>query len=246
MAEHPPLGVWRQKLADPVLDFRPVRQLCNVTSAHAYLLAVEEEPDRGLEELIPVIRAMNNIQRTGPLLLHEMIAAVALEISFRGAQSILDLGPTSEKVRAELREALEGAPPASHVMVNMFGGEIEHASGVLDQAAAGSEPIGSAAKGVAHWVDIRMPFAGPLIFNRNRTLRNYAESVQDAEALALARKLDELDKWRPRRARWTQQLRNPVGRLVNAMMIPAFVKPVHYYWREEDLRVALLRRLGGK
>lgn len=244
LAENPPLGVWHHRVGDPLLEFRAIRRLVFVANAHAYLLAVENEPDLGLRTLIPVIRAMHNLQRTGPLLLNGMVAASSLQATLLNAQAILIQRGVSNGVRAELREALESAPPIASVMHNIFGGEIEYAASVLDQFEAESAAAPGISTDIDPWIGTGISLAGRLVFNRNRTLRVVTSTMEGAEALAVARKFDGLEEWRPPGTRWSQQLRNPVGRLLDVMIIAAPAKGIRRIWEDEDLRLTLLRQLG--
>jgi hypothetical protein len=67
--------------------------------------------------------------------------------------------------------------------------------------------------------------------------------MQQLEALAVSRKFHELDRWRPGSTSWTQQLKNPVGRWIDAILIPVFAKGVHMIWDAEDWRLTLLKQL---
>jgi hypothetical protein len=243
VAQNPPQGVWPGGATDPPLDFHPIRRLMVVTNAHAYLLAVDGTPDRGLQELMPVIQSMYVVQRTGPLLLNQMIATVVLKDNYAVARAILKQKSASEKSRSSLRELLEAAPRFAQKMHNAFAGEAEFASGILDQAKSGLEPLNREIEKFRHGVGLGMRVAGPLVLNRNNSIRYYMLSMREVEAFAVARNLDALDKWKPPSPPWPQQLKNPMGRLVDSMLIPAFAKAVHGFWSEEDGRVDLLKQL---
>jgi hypothetical protein len=244
LAQEPPRGVWRHRVGDPLLEFRAIRRLVFVANAHAFLLAVDNEPDLALETLIPVIRAMHNLQRTGPQLVNGMVAAASLQATFVDAEVILSTGGVSPGTRAKLREALESAPPISDVMHNIFGGEIEYAASVLDQYEAESAGALAGDPRIDPWIGTGMSLAGRLVFNRNHTLRNVADTIRQAEALALARNYDRLDQWRPPQTGWNEQIKNPVGRLLGAMIISAPGKEIQRIWEDEDLRLDLLKQLG--
>ncbi len=244
LAQEPPLGVWRHRVGDPLLEPRAIRRLVFVANAHAFLLALENEPDLGLETLIPVVRAMHNLQRTGPELMDGMVAAASLQATFVNAEVILSTGGVSPATRAKLRDALESAPPIADVMHNIFGGEIEYAASVLDQYENESAGDIAGDSRIDPWISTGMSFAGRLVFNRNRTLRVVADTIREAEALAVAREYDRLDKWQPPKTRWDDQIKNPVGRLLGAMIISAPGKEIQRIWEDEDLRLDLLKQLG--
>jgi hypothetical protein len=231
-------------VGDPLLEFRAIRRLIFVANAHAFLLALDNEPDLGLESLIPVIRAMHNLQRTGPQLMNGMVAAASLQATFVNAEVILSTGGVSPATRSKLREALESAPPIADVMHNIFGGEIEYAASVLDQYEAESAGTIANDARINPWIGTGMSLAGRLVFNRNHTLRVVADTIREAEALALAREYDRLDKWQPPHTRWDEQLKNPVGRILGAMIISAPGKEIQRIWEDEDLRLDLLKQLG--
>ncbi len=244
LAQEPPHGVWRHRVGDPLLEFRAIRRLIFVANAHAFLLALNNEPDLGLETLIPVVRAMHNLQRTGPQLMNGMVAAASLQATFVNAEVILSTGGVTPATRAKLREALESAPPIADVMHNIFGGEIEYAASVLDQYEAESAGTLADDSRIDPWIGTGMSLAGRLVFNRNHTLRVVADTIHEAEALAVAREYDRLDKWQPPRTRWDEQMKNPVGRLLGAMIITAPGKEIQRIWEDEDLRLDLLKQLG--
>ena len=257
IAEHPPRGVWHQVAEGPHLDYRPIRRLAYVTNAHAYLLASEGEATLGIEALVPELRAMYNLQRTGPTLVNGMIVAVSLKLDLAVAQAILDRAATSNRARAALRDALESAPKITDVMNNVFGGEIELSNSVVDGIGARwgvpstSGPgafLNTAATSISYdrfgrWVNAGTNVAGPFVFNRISTVQVYAGSMQELEALAVAKKFKELDGWNPHGTPWVQQLKNPVGRWIDAALIPAYERGIHGIWDAEELRIALLKRL---
>jgi hypothetical protein len=244
MAEEPPHGVWRHRVEDPSLEFRAIRRLVLVTNAHAFMLAAGGEPDQGLETLIPVIRAMHNLQRTGPLLTTALVAAASLQATFVDAQVILLTATVSPEARGKLRAALEEAPAVPDVLHTIFGGEIEYAASVLDQYETESAtPLGPDSR-IDPWIGTGISLAGRLVFNRNHTLRVIADTIRAEEALAVTREYDRLDRWHPPPTPWPEQVKNPVGRLLTTMIVSAPRREVQRIWDVEDLRLNLLKQLS--
>jgi hypothetical protein len=244
MAEEPPRGVWRQRADDPTLEPWAIRRLVFVTNAHAFMLAAGGEPDQGLEALLPLIRAMQNLQRTGPLLSTGLVAAASLQATLVDAQVILLTGSVSPELRGRLRETLEGAPAVPDVLHAIFGGEIEYAASVLDQyETESSRPLGPDSR-IEPWIGTGISLAGRLVFTPHHTLRMVAETLRAEEALAMSRAYDRLDRWHPPSADWQDEVKNPVGRLLSTLIVGAPRREVQRIWDVEDLRLSLLKQLS--
>jgi energy-converting hydrogenase Eha subunit A/Ni,Fe-hydrogenase III small subunit len=244
LAQEPPQGVWRHRVDDPALDLKAIRRLVFVVNAHAFMLAAGGETNQGLETLLPVIRAMLNLQRTGPLLTTGLVAAASLQATLLDAQVILLTGPVTPEMRGRLREALEGAPAVPDVLHTIFGGEIEYAASVLDQYESESaSPLGPDST-IEPWIGTGLSLAGRLVFNPHHTLRVVAATLRAEEALAVNREYDRLDRWQPPAASWWEQVKNPVGRILTTMIVSAPRKEVQRIWDVEDLRVAVLKQLA--
>ena len=82
---------------------------------------------------------------------------------------------------------------------------------------------------------------GTLVFHPNRTERQMHAVYAQMCSVAETRNPEALAAWLPD---WgnESQLRNPVGRLLAAMAVPAFAKIPKEIWKSEDLRCELLAK----
>lgn len=244
LADHPARGVWPYSSGEPILEFRAIRRVGDTTNAYAYLLACEGESDRAVESLVSVIRAMHNLQRTAPGLVNSMIPTVLMKQNLKVVEQILNRGAISERSRLALVEALAKAPPIPNIVRNMFEGEIEFAASVLDKTERTRSALFEGPATDLHlWTNRAYAILGPFLFNRNETYQLVAAPLREVEALSATRNLEALETWEPRPPSPKYQLKNPVGRLLGAMIIPSFKKTAHVIWDYEDLRLALLKRL---
>lgn len=244
LADHPLHGVCSNSVGEPVLDSKAVFRLSYITNAYAYLLATEGKPDQAVDVLIPTIRAMDNIQQASPGLLHATIAAVVLKWKYIVLQAILDRYALSESKRIQLQDVLRKAPPIKLIFRNAFGGEIEFAASVMDQTRQSQCALYTGPFAEQHrWINTTAAFFGPFVFNRNRSLRLVSEPIRKMEAMAVARNVDAFDKWQSDWPGLPHQLRNPLGRLLCAMILPAYQKSLLGIWESEDRRLELVKRL---
>jgi hypothetical protein len=243
--EHPPGGVWSEAAKEPILAFQPLRETVLIGAAQAFEMALNGEPDQGLQVLVPLIRATHNLQRTGGCLIHQMIANVAVRQCYRVADAIVARGGISDSSRAALRSALETAPPLSVVIRNAILGDQTVVHDVFERLRHGEYlPTGRDPSSLDRSIQVGMILFGKYTFNPNRTERLIASWYEQISAIGIARDSRALDTWLPD---WgnSSQLKNPAGRLLCSSIIPAFKKPLKNMWEAEDQRLALLQKLSA-
>jgi hypothetical protein len=157
------------------------------------------------------------------------------------------MGAASANTRTALHEVLNKAPTVQQVIRHAILGEQDLLRGCLDQVSKEScatRVPGFVAKSRAEaLLNILLKAGGKwVVFNRNRTERMIVSALAHATALAEARKLEEMKQWVPECFR-SAEIKNPLGRLLFAMMVPAMSKAANGFWETEDLRLDLLKLL---
>jgi hypothetical protein len=241
----PPAGVWSPGLGAPLLDFKAVRAVLSVRLARSYVLALDGRRDEALGCVAEFASAMYAIERTSAALIHPMIATVALKQCYAVAGEILNLGPASDAGRADVAAILKNALPVQRVVRQAILGEGDFVGEAFDTIKF---PRGSALTEMTggRWVDLGMRFGGKWILcNPNRSVQRVREKLDRVSALAEARDIAglkaEMGKWNH-----GSPFKNPVGRLLAFMILPAVTKPVENIWLAEDQRLALIARLEGR
>ena len=240
VGERPPGGICPLADLDQILSFRAIRNTTEPLLALAYARALAGRRDEAVRMTLPVVRAMQNLQRTTANLVHAMIAQVVLKKCYAVIGETLRLGPLDAATNQQLSRAIGAAPPVRQLFRNAFLGEADFARLAFTRLRRGAHdfPISlSAAQNRRLEQAIR--FGGPLVLHPNRTERQLQSVYAQMCAAAESRNCDTLDTWLPD---WgnESQARNPVGRLLAAMIVPAFAKLTKEIWKAEDLRRELL------
>ncbi|MFT3869187.1 MAG: hypothetical protein QM715_12080 [Nibricoccus sp.] len=238
----PPGGVWPQGLNAPFIAFKPTRAICNLRLAYACVLSVDGRSEEAVGVLVPVILAMHHLQRTGGNLVHEMIPALILKHCYACAGQIMKVESISFGSRALLGNALRAGLPIEQVIRNAYMGEQDFFRGCMDSIDGKyAERLGLKGDHVGLFDQILFRTRWVLI-NRNRTERLYVDALREVVAFVQARDLDGLKNWVPELMH-SKGVRNPVGRLLIAMVFPAVQKIAGQLWAIEDLRLELLKQL---
>lgn len=242
LAQRPPAGVCPLAALDVLLAYRSVRNTTEPLLALAYTRALDGERDEAVRMVLPLLGAMHNLQRTSANLVHAMIVNVVLKRSYTVLDATLRLGPVGEDTRLQLAHALEAAPPIRQVFRNAFLGEADFVHLVLARIRQGdySAPFASTSA-LTTGLTQALRFGGPLVFHPNRTERQLQNVYQQVCSIAESHDTEALENWTPN---WgnESQLRNPVGRLLAAMTIPAFQKVGKEIWAVDDRRRSLLQK----
>jgi hypothetical protein len=226
-------------------SFPAIRRVVVVHWCHAQLQFMDGRPDDALRTLILLVRACHSVQRSGTSLLNQMIANVSIKGTHDLMERFVEAGGLSPAAYAELADALHGAPTVSHSISMLFLGEELEARSYVERVRGIADLKG---QGFAS-VDGYFPadrILRPFLFNPNRTLRDYVQFLREARDLGIRRDLSALTlfarQFEERIER--KRLKNPVGRALQLMLLPAFNKVMESLWQEEERRLRLIQRLS--
>ena len=176
-----------------------------------------------------------------------MIGVVLLGRCYETANFILDRGGLADVDRLELKSVLADAVPMAVVFRNgILGDSVSICSSFEDASRNRKAPsMTEKGDGVDRFLSAIVPIM-PVFYNPHRTERIYQQLMQEVSRLASERKLDDLDARLSSFVRTPPRFdgKNPAGRLIMAMAVPALQKVANQIWEKEDERLALLKRLG--
>jgi hypothetical protein len=244
--QHPSAGVILCGSSGPSLNFHAVRAIADHRLAYVVWLATEGHGDEAMGLLIPFIRANYVLQRSGTALLNQMIPGVFIRRSYDAAAFLLDEDKLSVDSKKALVVALRESPPVEQILRNSILGQDYEFHDALDKI---EESLSSGVDGSTHVKSSLVRFLQSIIYNPDLTERSFFEFNQDLFALLKTRDLDKMETLsdeseRTHFDRWA--LKNPMGRMIKAIAVPAFNGVVKETWEEEDTRLALLKRLGAR
>lgn len=240
LAQHPPAGVFPLASLKVHLSFTAIRATTELDLAWAYALALDGARDKGIRVAVPVLQAGGNLQRTGTTLLNVMIGEVIVKRSYRTLEAILRLGPVADETNALILAALRNVPPPRQILRNGILGEGDFVRLALD--ALRHKNFGKTLSSPQdRWINLGLAIGGRWVFNPNRTERRINAILAQIDARAETRDLKAFENWLPD---WEgeSQLKNPVGRMLAGIIIPASNKAVKEVWATEDRRLALLEK----
>jgi hypothetical protein len=245
--QHPPAGIiWSGE--GKALGFSALRAIDRHRLNYAICLAAEGHGDEAIRLLIPFIRASFTLQRSGVALLDEMIPVVFLNASYEVAGFILDNGKVSETAKKELATALQDPPPMELILHNAIMGEALPLRDTIDSFGKSLVILHGdfTHEDAAHENPSFTRFLPGLIYNPHLTERHCLEYYQEYFALLKVRdseKIKRLDKLEETELhRFT--LKNPAGSMLEEMIIPVFEGKL--FWKADEARLALLKRLGAQ
>jgi hypothetical protein len=212
----------------------------------ASLEALDGHGDQAIDTLLPTLEVGRKLAPYSRTLVRMMIAVVIEKMAIQTANFILDTTPVSAGARARLADALKGGDPvvgARHLMYTEYVLQL----GWMPRNRVGDivSILVSGGSRQHFWVSYFNCF-GPLFFLPHATLNRMGDLYQDLSDLVAQRKVDQMG------ARWEvfqrqmsgPSLKNPMGRYMALMSIPAYEKVAQNYWSKEDMRAALVERLA--
>lgn len=230
--------------ASPILAFTPLRHSVQTRWAKAGLLSLDGNHDAAVLTLLPLLSASHQLQRSAPTMLGQMIAIVFIKGTQERLRLIVETGKLSPQTQAELLTALDSAPPPSLAFRNMFLGERLFARATFENV---HDAMNQSVTMITHSSGMASPPAWlhPLIYNPNRTEREYADLLSAYQEMASLRETEKTAKTDKsvgeEMGGWN--LKNPVGRALQSMAIPAFAKITDQTWIAEDQRSMLVQQL---
>ena len=223
----------------PILAFTPVRRIVYLHWARAHLLANEGRYDEAATVLLGVLRATYHLQLAGTTLVNQMTPAVLVKGTYLRLGQLAATGKLSTETREQMRAVLRAAPRIEDNIARAIAGEevvaraaaekLRHATG---QAPKASDPVLAG-------------LLGRLLYNPNRTVREYAAFLAEVRGLAQRRQFNaQTNVGQPLYDRISaKRVKNPAGRQLAAMMAPAMNRIFQHFWETDDIRTALLKRL---
>ncbi len=244
MAEHAPEGLYPMEgLSTPILDSIRVRHAVRCHWARAHLLLDEGRADEAARTLLTILRACYHLQRGGLTILTQMTAAVCTKGTYERLDLLLDSGALSTETKAQITTILRQAPNIRQNIAQAFAGEEIVARDVIERMRDPDREEGVA---VADSKTRSSPanLLRRFLYNPNRTEREHVAYLHDASRLSQERRSRESTESMRRFELLMEErtVKNPVGYIVAAMSMPANVV-IESFWKCDDLRLALLKRL---
>lgn len=230
-----------------ILSFKVIRAVSQHAIAIAGLQAIDGQGDQAVDTLLPILGVGRKLQPYSRTLVREMIGIVVEKLAIETATFILDTTPVSPEARARLVAALkEGDPEAGarHLLATEYAVQFgwmtrEPAGNLLSEISNGGRK--------AWWVSL-LNFLSPCLYLPRATFNSVGDLYADSIDMVANRKLDQMGPRLDRfdREAWAPGLKNPLGRYLALISIPAYSKVAENYWLTQDLRAALLKRLGAR
>lgn len=247
LAAAPYIGDYTDHFDSPIMHFRSVRLISQVSCARALLLAGDGRRDEAADTLLPVLTASRNLQPHSNNLVRRMIGIAMQRLAQNTLSRVLASGDISPSVRARLSNALAPVPDVSEQARLLIWCEYPLLSNLLLSmdakntatifAAAGSE--NNPLRGLAR-------FAFNTLMNPRLTVNHYSDYLVRSGDAASRRDIDAL---KLEADAFIESLtvdipgKNHGGRMILTMATPAYTKVVENYWKADDERASLLAQL---
>jgi len=238
-----PRGIWRNKFNRPTLNFKPVRYTYYIHLAHALILAQSGKRDEALLAIDQMLQTAQLLERTSPGLLHQMIATVLKKKCYQAADKILDMGRCSPSTCRSFCTTLTAGLAPQETFKLAFEGDKEWMHDTVLQGVWRGGKLESDFR-QSRWLEVSLALGLKWLFiNPNETNRQIARLTDEIHQLADANDDAAIDNYKPV---WntSSSLKNPCGRLIAQMIIPAFQKATASVWANEGRRLALLKKLA--
>jgi hypothetical protein len=246
MALYSPEGIYPTGAPDaPGLSFAVIRRATQIRWACAQLLLLDGKADEAAHALLPLLRTGYHLQKGGTSLLNQMIASACVKGTYERLELIAESGSVPAPTRAAVVAALREAPPVTSNIALVFLGEDisarsfiarvqgEYAGSIESVASTDSQPSTNR-------------ILGRFLFNPRKTEHEYVTFLADCNRLAQERQFSALSQvYTEFDTKITvKKFKNPAGKMLTAMMLPAFTKTIERFWKAEDQRLALLKRFA--
>jgi len=230
-----------------IISFQVMRTLSHQAIAIASLQAIDGHGDQAIDTLLPTLRVAIKLQPESRTLVRTMISVVIERFALETAGFVLDTTPVSPEARARLADAIRGGDPEAGAR-RLMTVDYAFALNAIMKERAGDFVQSYTYSGRRAWLRAPLNAASPFLYNPRATFNTYGALVADLQDFAGRR---ELGKITPRMTRFLQEdtrprFKNLLGDLLLPAIVPAIQKVAENYWRTQDLRTALLARLGAK
>jgi hypothetical protein len=235
-----------------VMAFAPARSYSQHAVAIAGLRALDGHGDEAFATLQPLLEVSRKLEPSSRTLVRFMIARVIQRMAIEAATFVLDHTHVSPAARLRFAAALAGGSGGEAGARRLIG--IEYAFGLeahhglqignfIELYTTRAFPAGDFRRGLPYGA---LNFLRALVFNPNRTFNLIGDLTrrrQDAAAVRQTERIGEIDRaffaneGRPR-------FKNLAGSAFIIQSTPNLTKVAESYWRIEDLRTALHRRLS--
>ncbi len=247
LAAVPYLGDFTDRFDSPIMHFRSIRLITQVSCARALRQAGEGKRDEAVETLLPILTASRKLQPHASNLVRRMIGIVIQRQAQNTLSRVLATGEISAANRERLAVALAAAPDTAEqarlliwceysALSNLLLGiDAENATTIFAQPGTENPLL----RGLAR-------FAFTVLINPRLTVNRYGDYLARSGDAAARRDHAVLSSMAEKFVHnLAIQLpgKNHGGRLILAMAAPAYTKVVENYWKAEDERAALLATL---
>ena len=224
-----------------IIAFQPFRCLSQHGIAIASLQALDGHGDDAIDTLLPILQLGRKIQPYSRTLVRSMIGVVIEHISLQTAAFILDNSAVSPAARARLAAALQGGDPAAGGRY-LLSTEYAFQLGAFGGKRLGDIYAGYGSGDKHPWLHRAYNVVSPFVYNPRATFNIYGDLYVDLQDIIGRRQLEQMN---PRMKKFITQdarpsFKNLYGKLLAQMMIPPYSKVSENYWRNQDLRAALI------
>jgi hypothetical protein len=222
-------------------SFQVQRAVSQYACYIASLQALDGNGDAAVDTLLPILQVSRKLQPSARTLLRQMIATVIERLAMSTASFILDHATLSPSARARLFEALAVPGGGAAGARRLIAVEAAQYTAIVSQQ---SLPDIVAIK--YPWLSRMLRVLSPLVYNPRASFNLYNSVSAEMQDLAGNRQLDQFEALQKRSAEddFRPRFKNLSGRFLLKRSTPVFSKIVSSYWKTQDMRAALLERLG--
>jgi hypothetical protein len=226
-----------------IIAFGPLRSYSYHVCEMAGLQAIDGHGDEAIATVLPLLEVGRKLEPSSRYLVRAMIARVMQRMALHTAVFVLDTTPVSPAMRDRIAAALTlgigGEAGARHLCAMDYTIEVGSSS---DQSLGDFIP----SKG-SHTILRRvLNLIGPFVYNRRHSMNLLGEFTVKLQEAAARRDLAGIDRLQRTYAQEQARPRfkNFAGNYLVDRMTSLPTKMIETYWKIEDDRLALIRRLA--
>lgn len=222
----------------PVLYFKAIRNLTQITVHRAALQASQGDGDEALRTLQPLVQLSGKLRRDSRAIVTFMIANVVESQLIMTTDFVLQHGTPSGAARSALAQSFDDGVWDARDLARC----------IETDAAIGMEAVRNNTVKLSAIVPLLFGIGQPLVpllFNRQHYEAEASNYIHQATDLAVNRDLEGLRKLHDGLKNGSRQIhvKNAAGRLLLNMMLPAVSKLAERHWRTIDGRRAVVDQL---